>query len=453
MNKLQRLLNWFDRAKITLFIASLVLVLGAIFPWYHLPPQALKTFHTNLNFTNLGRLLAAMFAILSLAFTFWLSISCAPRLIFLTALITVLIFPYFITTWSPRVAFIASAYYNQGEAVSQHIDKNFSQVQAQWKQNISLDQPDVPPTIFEMSIQSSLFFQMPSWEQIILNGFGYNNSFFEFIGRGWSFSLIGLILSLIGLYLGFENQSINAFIKDMSFFIPGTSLLLLIILVSIITVNIVNYKLDAQFAKGEYEQVVNISKTLTLCYPPLQGDEAFWERLARSEFYINKPEPSLINFVKGLEDYKIGDFKSAENHFQKSLDIQEDFFLARGYLASTILNEGVNYLNNPDKRNPGSAVDLFERTLQVFPGHVEALYDLMLASFVNGEFQKSADIAKQIIAEQQYFQQQRIGLMGQAYLHLSWAEYNNGDVNKTWERYRQSVDYKSWGRSSTEEPE
>ncbi|MDF5722581.1 MAG: hypothetical protein PUP91_19255, partial [Rhizonema sp. PD37] len=257
MNKLQGLLNWFNRVKITLLTASLVLVLGAIFPWYHLPPQALETFHTNLSFANLGRFLAAMFVILNLAFIFWLSISRARRLILLTGLITVLLFPYFVTTWSPGVAFIASAYYNQGQAVSNHIDTNFSQVQAQWKQNISLNQPSVPPTTFEMSIQNSLFFQMPSWKQIILNGFGYKNSFFEFIGMGWSFSLIGMILSLIGVYLSeqkaeenhlqhsyslpevfvVESQGINTFIKDMNLFLPVTLLFLFLILFSIITVN------------------------------------------------------------------------------------------------------------------------------------------------------------------------------------------------------------------------
>lgn len=66
----------------TLFIGSLVLLFGAIFPWYRLPTQTLTTFGTNIDFTNLGRVLAAMFAILGLAFTFLFSISCAPRLLF-----------------------------------------------------------------------------------------------------------------------------------------------------------------------------------------------------------------------------------------------------------------------------------------------------------------------------------------------------------------------------------
>ncbi|NJR74022.1 MAG: hypothetical protein HC773_10890 [Scytonema sp. CRU_2_7] len=435
----------------TLFIGSLVLLFGAIFPWYRLPTQTLTTFGTNIDFTNLGRVLAAMFAILGLAFTFLFSISCAPRLLFWIALLTVLLFPYFVTTWSPSVTFIASSYYNQGESLSNHVNSNFSEVQAQWKQNISLDKPDSPPTIFELSIQDSRFFQMPSWEKVLQDGFGYKNSFFSFIGKGWGFSLIGLVISLIGFYLVEEHQNLNVFIKDVSLLLPQTLLLLAIILFYLVGVNIINYQLDTQFAKGEYYQVIHTSKTLASWYPPLQGDEAFLERLAKAEFYADEAEPALLNFVKGLEHYKLAEFQQAENYFQKSLDIQPKLFLVRGYLASAMLNQGVNYLNDSNTKNPGIAADFFEKILQIFPVHVEALYDLMLARVVNGEFQKSADAAKQIIEVQQYFQEPRIGLLGQAYLHLAWAEYHNGDVNKTWERYRQSLDSKTWNKSSRDE--
>jgi hypothetical protein len=448
MNKFANWLNWLNREKITLFIGSLVLLFGAIFPWYRLPPQTLTTFGTNLAFTNIGRVLAAMFAILGLALTFLLSINRAPRLLFWIALITILLFPYFVTTWTPRIAFIASSYYNQGESLSNHVNSNFSEVQAQWKQNISLDKPEPPPTLFELSIQDSRFLQMPSWDKVILDGFGYKNSFFSFIGKGWSFSLIGIVVSLIGFYLVGETENINVFIQDMRLLIPGILLFLAIIFISLIGVNIVNYQLDTQFAKGEYDQVINTSKSLTSWYPPLQGDEAFLERLAKAEFYADEAEADLLNFVKGLERYRLADFQEAENYFQKSLYTQPNLFLVRGYLASAILNQGVNYLNDSNTKNPGTAADMFEKILQIFPGHVEALYDLMLARVVNGEFQKSADAAKQIIEGQQYFQEPRIGLLGQAYLHLAWAEYHDGDVNKTWEQYRQSLDTKTWNKSS-----
>jgi len=440
-----------NRQKLTLLLSSIVLLLGAIYPWYRLPQEALETFGANLFWVNAARIAIALLALVGLFFTFVLLIKNAPRLLFWSALISTLLFPYFVTTWSPRVAFIASAYYQQAEAVSTHVDQNFPQVQAQWKRNISLYQPEAPPSIFEMSIQDSRFFQMPSWDKVILNGFGYKNSFLSFIGKGWGFSLTGLLISLFGIYLGLQEQGLKIFIQDFKLLGSITILLFAIILISLVGVNLINYQLDTQFAKGEYQQVISVSNSLASWYPPLQGDEAFLERLARAELYTNKPEPALVSFIKGIERYNLGDFKEAENYFQESLNIQPHRFIARGYLVSAILNQGVSYLNKSNTRKSGSAADIFEKALQIFPGHVEALYDLMLARVVNGEFQKSADIAKQIIDQQQYFQEQKIGLLGQAYLHLTWAEYNNGNANKTWEKYRQSVDANTWNKSSVDE--
>jgi tetratricopeptide (TPR) repeat protein len=451
MNKFHYWLSWFNREKITLFIGSLIIAQGAIFPWYSLPKETLETFGTNLFWANAARIPIGLLAIIGFIFTFLLSMRRAPRLVFGSALILTLLFPYFIITWSPTVSFIASTYYNNAETISDHIDKNFSQVQAQWKQNISLAQPQAPPSIFEMSIEDSRFFQMPSWDKIILKGFGYKNSLFVFIGKGWGFSLIGLLISLFGLYLGLDKQIFHVFYEDLKLLIPGITLLLSVIFISLIGVNIANYRLDTQFAKGDYLQVVNTSKTLVSWYPPLQGDEAFLERLAKAEFYIDAPEADLINFVQGLELYKYGDFQKAEIYFQKSLNIKPARFLVRGYLASAILNQGINYFNVFNNKKPGAAADLFDKVLQIFPGHLEALYDLMLARVVNGEFQKSADTAKQIIEGQKYFQEPRIGLLGQAYVHLTWAEYNNGDVDKTWKRYRQSVDASTWNKFSVDE--
>jgi len=479
MKKKYRWLTFFQREKLTLFVGCLVLLLGAIYPWYQLPPQSLEGFETNLVFTNIGRFFAGVCVIIGLAFTFKFRISCAPRLILWIGLIATLSFPYFIVTFSPTVAFLASSYYQQGEYISNHVDKNFSEVQAQWKQEIFLDQPESPPSTLVMSIPDSRFFQMSSWDKVLLEGFGYKNSFFTFIGKGWSFTVFGLVISLIGLYLGVETLPVtspqpaeksnggwalptlqvakvrssrfNPFLQDMSRLLPGTSLFLAIILFSIIGINIVNYKIDVQFAKGEYLQVITTSKILVKWYPAFQGNLSFLERLAKAEFYTETPDPALINFVKGIENYRNGDFLSAETYWQKSVALQPNHFLFRGYLVAAMLNQGVSYLNNSNNRKPAAAADIFERVLQIFPGHVEALYDLMLARVVNGEFQKSAAVAKQIIDEQQYFQEQKLGLLGQAYLHLAWAEYNNGDVNKTWERYRQSTDMKTWGKSTLKE--
>lgn len=437
--------NWFNREKITLLIASLALVLGAIYPWYHLPPQALETFGTNLSLVNAGRVLAAFFAFLGLAFTFLFKTSQAPRLPFWSGLIAVLLFPYFITTWSPTVTFLAADYYYQGQQVTKHVGENFPHVQAQWKQNISLDQPSPIPSISDFSIKDSRFFQISSWDQILVEGFGYGYSFFEFIGRGWGLTVCGFVISLLALYLGLEDAKFKVFLTDMGRFLPWGGLLIGILVFSMLLPNIINHQLDTMLAKGEYHQVLATSQTLASWYPPLKGDEAFLQRMAEARFYGNEPDdPALIYFANGLERYRLGDFMQAEDYFQQSLDIQPSGFLVRGYLATTILNQAVNYFND---NKPGVAANLCEKVLQIFPGHIEALYDLMLARVVNGEFEKSALAGQQLIETQKYVQQPSLGLLGQVYVHSAWASYHDGDTTEAWKQYRQSIDNSTWKKS------
>jgi len=446
-------LKWFNREKTCLSIGSLALAIGAIFPWYTLPPEALETFGTSLSLANVGRVLAASFALLGLTFTFWFSPRRAPRLTFWSGLIAVLLFPYFITTWSPTVTFLAAAYYDQGQRVSQHVEIIFPQVQAQWKQNISLEQSSPLASISNFSIKDSRFFQMSSWDKILVEGLGYRNNFFGFIGRGWAFTIVGFVIGLLALYLGLEDKKFNNFLRDMDKFLPWVGLLLGILVISLIWPNIINRQLDVMLAKGEYYQVVAASKTLASWYPPLGSDVAFLQRLASAGFYGNKPDPSLLYFAKGLERYRNGDFLKAEDYFQRSLDIQSDRFLVRGYLATAVLNQGINYFNDPNNSNnlnnhkPGSAADRFEQALRIFPYHIEALYDLMLARVVDGEFDKSTSAAQQLMQIQQYAQQPSLGLLGQAYLHLAWASYHNGDTIQAWKQYRQSVDSSTWNKS------
>jgi len=434
-------LKWFNREKTCLSIGSLALAIGAIFPWYTLPPEALETFGTSLSLANVGRVLAASFALLGLTFTFWFSPRRAPRLTFWSGLIAVLLFPYFITTWSPTVTFLAAAYYDQGQRVSQHVEITFPQVQAQWKQNISLEQSNPITSVSNFSIKDSRFFQTSSWDQILVEGLGYNNSFFGFIGRGWLLTVVGFVVSLIALYLGVEDEKFNLFLMDMGKFLPGVGLVIGILVFSLIVPNIINYQLDTTFAKGQYHSVLASSRTLASWYPPLSGDVAFLKRMAAAGFYANEPAPSLIYFAQGLERYTRGDFLKAKDYFQRSLDIQPRGFLLRGYLAAAILNQGVNYFNN---HKPGAAADLFEEALQIFPNHIEALYDLMLARVVNGEFEQSASVAQQIIEADRYAQQPNLALRGQAYLHLSWASYHNGDMTRAWKQYPRSIDNSIW---------
>lgn len=443
-------LNWFTREKITFLIASLALVLGAISPWYRLPPQALETFGAHLFLADVGRAMAALFAVLGFGFTFLFSIRHAPRLPFWSGLIAVLLFPYFITTWSPTVAFMSAAYYKQGVEVSHHVQRNFPKVQSQWKQNITLSRSTPIKSIAYFSIKDSRFFQMSSWDQIWVEGFGYSNNFFASLGRGWGFTVTGLVICLFALYLGLENHIFTTFLTDMGKFLPWVGLVIGILVFSMILPNIINHQLDTMFAKGQYHQVVAASQTLESWYPPLQGDQVFLKRMAEAGFYGNEPDPALMYFAKGLERYHRQDLVGAEDYFQRSLAIQPRRFLVREYLVTTILNQGVNYFNganSPNNHQAGAAADRFEQVLSIFPNHIEALYDLMLARVVNGEFEKSALAAQQLIETQQYPQQPNLALLGQAYLHLSWASYHNGDTKEAWKQYRQSIDEKTWKQS------
>lgn len=475
-----RILTIINRERAIIAGGFIALVCGALWPWYQLPPEALEAFAASLFWTNVGRLGAALLAIALLLFVLIRGISRVPRIPFWGALIATLLFPYLVVTWSPTINFLATAYYHQEMRVSEHVEENFPEVQAQWKQRISLEESLPIKSIFHFHIPDSRFFQTSSWHRIFLDGFGYNNQFLSFIGRGWGFTVIGIVTCLTGFYLGLNRWQLQAFSQDIKRIIPGAGLLLGCLVLSLVSVNIVNHQLDTQFAKGEYSQVVAKSKTLASWYPPLKGDEEFLKRLAEAGFYANEPNPALINFTKGTERYRLGDYIQAEGYFQKALTLQPDLFLARGYLATTFLHEGADYFNSPNlpesfhgnnnpnlpnspfylfspnnpstinHRKPSRTAEIFANALQIFPDNLEALYNLMLIEVANAQFSRSANLAKKIIEIQQYFQQPNLGILGQAYLHIAWADYQNGDLKQAWRRYRQSIDTRSWNDESVE---
>jgi len=442
--------NWFERTRLAFLVASFALFLGVKSPWYSLPPEALEAFDTNLAIANVGRAIALVFALLAGAIAFWFSRSRTARMLFWSGLVAVLLFPYFITTWSPTVAFLSAAYYKQGVEVTQHVQRNFPKVQSQWKQNVTLSQPDPLRSIAYFSIKDIRFFQMPSWDRILVEGFGYSNNFFAYLGRGWSFTVAGVVIGLIAFYLGLANRGFSALITDMGKFLPWAGVAIALLVLSMLLPNFIDRQLDTLYAQGQYRPVVTISKILKTCYPPLQGDTEFLQRMAEAGFYADRPVPSAIEFVEGLESYRRKDFIHAEDHFQNALAMQPQNFLVREYLTTTLLNQGVTYFNgasSPTNHQAGLAIERFERALQIFPAHVEALYDLMLARAANGEFDRSASAARQIIKTQEYPQQSNLALLGQAYLHYSWASYHDGDIDRAWQQYRQSIDNKAWKES------
>ncbi|MEE3715560.1 tetratricopeptide repeat protein [Tumidithrix elongata RA019] len=447
MHKLTSWLSWVNRQKIVVLIGAIALGLGAVFPWYQLPPQGLEAFSVNLFWINIGRLFAAILALFGFAAVFYYGISRLPRQLFWIGLVAVLLFPYCVTTLSPTVSFLATTYSSQNDRVSAHIDRNFSEVQAQWKQSIKLNPSKPTESIFDLRITDSRFFQMPSWERVWMEGFGYNNSFFSFIGRGWGVTVTGLVISLMGGYLETEESELHNLLKDLSKLLPSIGILLGIIICSLIWANIANYNLSEKFAKGEYQAVIAGSRSLATLYPPFKGDTAFIERLGKAGLYTNQTNLSLVNFIRGLESYRLADFDKARDYFQLSLTEEPKNFIVRGYLASAVFNKGIDYFNGSNQLNSpkaGGAIDLFDQVLEIFPSHVEALYALMIARVVNGQFDKSAQIAKQIIEQNKYFQIQNNSLIGQAYLHMSWNDFASDRIPEAWHLYRQSIDDSNW---------
>jgi len=445
--------KWLNRERIILLIGCLALLQGTKQPWYSLPPKALDIFEINLSTLNAGRGLAALLAALAVICVFFPKLSRLLRLPWWGALGATLLFPYLITNWCPNVNFLATAYDQQGRQVAQHIERNFPQIQSQWKQNISLDSPIPIPSTANFLIKDSRFFQASSWDQFVVEGLGYSNSFFSFIGRGWVLTLVGLGLCSFAFYL-LSEKTIDVLEADIYKLLPWASLEIAILLALLLIPNFINYNLSAMFAKGNYAQVFSQSRSLLTWHPPFQGDSGFLKRMAEAGFYAGNPDPALLSFAQGLESYQNQDFLSAETYFREALERQPANFLARSYLASALLNRGLEYFNASESqtirrdRGTSSAIDLFEQALSVFPDHLEALYGLMLATVVNGEFAQSARVAQQLITTQQYPQQPNLALLGQARLHIAWSSYRHDDINQSWAQYRQSIDPSTWEKAS-----
>ncbi len=444
-----RSLNWalsqVNRQRIILLVGSLALILSARSAWYTLPPDTLESFGVNLTIANYYRIGPILFGLSGIFLTVWQVRIQALRLLFWSGLFIVLLFPYFQATWSPSITFLANNYSSQNARVDRHVERNFSEIQAQWKQNILLDEPDTPDPSLNALIKDSSFLQMSSLEKFLANVLGYDVSFFGYISLNWAIAILGFSISLFGLYLGESHKALQLLMaRDMANLLPWFLVGLLFLSISVLVPNIINYQLNIFYAKGRYASVQSMSKTLATLYPPLQGDSFFWERMAKAGYYNEQPNTSLVELAKGLEGYRQKDWVNAETHFQESLNLQPKNFLVRGYLAAALLNQGIRNFNSPNNHNAATAADSFERVLTVFPNHTEALYDLMLARAVNGEFSKSADTALKIIENQKYAQRPRSALLGQAYLHLAWKGFKDKDYKNAWLRYRQSVDDSAW---------
>ena len=434
-------MKFLNRKKIVFSIAALTLVFGTLYPWYYLPSKALEIFELRLTVAQLGRVLALTLALLACVFTFHHISKQIIRLFLWISLLAILLFPYIIVTWSPTVNYLSTAYYKQSSRVSKHIEKNFPNVQSQWKQNILLDRSTAIASVADFSIGDVRFFQSASWDRLLVKGFGYSNNFFAFVGRGWGYTVSGLILCLLAIYLSFSDRGLDLFIKDTTKIAPWFGVGLIILSISLITPNVINFQLDTLVAQAKYRQVLNISNAIGLWYPPLKSDSRFLCRMARAAFYGNVPNLALVSFAKGVEEYNLNNYFEAERYFQQYLNDDSTSFVAKGYLATTYINQGVSYFNT---QKPEIAANYFKEALQIFPNHVEALYDLLLAEVASAKFEDSAKSAQKLIETQRYSQLPSLSIIAQGYLHKSWAEFRSDDSVRAWNLYRQSIDKESW---------
>lgn len=455
MNIVLRSLNWalsqVNRQSIVLLIGSLALILSARSGWYALPTDTLQSFGVSLTIANYYRIVPALFGLLGIGLTIWRINIQSLRMLFWSGLIIVVLFPYFQITWSPSTTFLANNLFSQNARVDRHVERNFSEIQAQWKQNIILAEPDTPEPSLNALITNSSFLQIPTLEKFITNILGYDVSFFSYISLNWVVAIIGFSIFIFGLYLDKIERSILLLTKDLEKLVPWILVGFIFLSISILLPNIIHYRLNIAYAQGDYQFVESMSKTLATLYPPFQGDRYFWERRAKASYFNLQSEPYLVNIAKGLESFRQKNWLNAEKYFQESLKLKPNMFLVRGYLASAIVNRGISDFNNLSNHNAATASDVFEKALAVFPSHTEAMYDLMLTRAVNGEFDKSADTALKIIESQKFAQRPRSALLGQAYLHLAWKGFKNNDYQNAWQRYRQSVDDSKWNLIIEEE--
>ncbi|MBP0015540.1 MAG: hypothetical protein J7545_16185 [Roseofilum sp. SBFL] len=474
MEQIRLILAQIQRSHLLMAIATLFLLKSILNLWYTLPPETLSSFNANLSPLNFWRYLGLIPLGLMLSVLLgWRNTQLHQRLTWML-LILVFLYPYYTVTWSPRVFFLAKSLYQQREAITLHVEQNFPEVETQWKQNIEFGIYQPVTSIFESQITDRYVFQPSSWEWMVKSIFGYSDAFFNSIGRGWSFAILGLSFSLLAYYLNLGDQRLSAWIEDLRSLSPWFFLLVLFILGSTLTVNLVNHHLETEFAKGNYSQVIQQSQRLAQWYPLVEGDQSFLGRWAKAGWYSKQPNPALIAFTQGLERYRLDNYTQAISYFQQALRLNPHFYLAQGYLATTQLNQGIDQFKQPvvpkrqrDKpfpytydlldspnyqnraRQPNNAKPMLtaqycEESLKSFPNHLEALYTLMVIRVVNRDFPGSAQIAKKLINLQPYFQQPMLAVVGQAYLHLSWENYHDQDLDQAWQRYRQSVDRKIW---------
>ncbi|MEO0869453.1 MAG: hypothetical protein AAFY17_13625, partial [Cyanobacteria bacterium J06642_11] len=107
----RRIHPWIIRANGVYALGCLLLIQGAKYEWYHLPPDVSEAFHTSQFWLqDPPRYVVAAFVGVGFLWLLWKRPKIIPCLPYWGGLLTTLLFPFVLTTWHPTVTFLATAY-------------------------------------------------------------------------------------------------------------------------------------------------------------------------------------------------------------------------------------------------------------------------------------------------------------------------------------------------------
>lgn len=454
MRLIATLKNW-TRTEWLLLAALGGLALGASKPWYTLPPSTLEAFGASLWAPTVMRLIPVVAGIAVGLMLIASRRTPRTRTVLWASLAACLLFPFLVTFFSPAVAFAASAFDVQRDGVAYHIETHFPDVQAQWKQSIHLDPfQEIGPYMSEglaigqidtlqtlppgrrFNIDSSEFFQLPSWDRVVDEGMNYSPGFLACAGWGWPVSIAAIVIALIAVYLA-APKTLYVDGRRLGPWLAGGALVVALL---VVLPTAAMRQMQVWQARGQHERVSAAAHFLYACYPPLRADANFVTQMAESDAILGRADRAQLEFAKGVEHWRVRQIDLARVHFEASLRLNDNF-LTRAFLSSIYLRQGVQLY---EQGQPTAAALLFHQVRDVFPDHIQATYFAMIAEAVNADFDASAKLAEELRAVQRYFRLPGIASMGQAHLHDAWAEYRAGRTDDAWQAYQKSVNRGAW---------
>ncbi len=435
------------------------LLLGAVLPWYTMPAKTLAAFGSSLCVPIALRAVPAIAAIVVARMLLFASNSVQRRRfrMFLWAMMPIaLLFPFIVATLSPAVAYIAAAFDQQRESVAYHIETHYPEIQSQWKESIAIDPyeevqsyaPDgltrgyIDPmkTLLNgrpFSIDSTAFFQLSSWDRLVMEGLNYLPGFLASVGWGWPITVAALVTALLAVYLIRPESLFRDLMRIWPWYFAGVAGILLVLFGPCF----VTRQISVWLAQAKYQKASVAAHLLYACYPPMQGDAAFILQLAESDMHTNRSTPGVLQFAQGVECWRADRLDLARDYFEQAVARSEHNYLFRGYLSATLMRIGAQRF---EQDQPAAAANVFDLARRVFPNNLQATYCSMIAQAAYGNFDGSMQLARELRALQQYFRQPSIAAMGQSFLHEAWADYRDGKLSKAWHAYRQSVDPRTW---------